>query len=92
MKMKRRIIITLLCFTCVMLVLLGRLAQIQLIATESFTDRNINLLEKSVAQRTQSVIVDDGRGHFIDRNGEELGEERYPALIIFPFLQIKMTC
>ncbi|MEY8348610.1 penicillin-binding protein 2 [Bacillus cereus] len=89
MKMKRRITITLLCFTCIMLLLLGRLAQIQLIATESFTKRHINLIEKSVTQRTQAVIVDDGRGHFVDRNGENLGEERYPVLVIFPFLQIK---
>ncbi|MBY0597151.1 peptidoglycan D,D-transpeptidase FtsI family protein [Bacillus bingmayongensis] len=89
MKMKRRIIITLLCFTCIMLLLLGRLAQIQLIATESFTNRHINLIEKSVAQRTQAVTVDDGRGRFIARNGEDLGEKRYPVLVIFPFLQIK---
>lgn len=72
-----------------MLILLGRLVQIQLIATESFTDKHINLIERSVTQRTQAVVVDDGRGHFIDRNGEELGEERYPALIVFPFLQTK---
>ena len=81
--------ITLLCFTCMMLALLGRLAQIQLIATESFTDKHINLIEKSVAQRTQAVTVDDGRGHFVDRNGTELGEVKYPVLVIFPFLQIK---
>ncbi len=54
MKMKRRIVIILLCFTCIMLLLLGRLAQIQLISTESFTDRQINLIEKSVTQRTQA--------------------------------------
>ncbi|AIK36399.1 MULTISPECIES: peptidoglycan D,D-transpeptidase FtsI family protein [Bacillus] len=89
MKIKRRIIITLLCFTCIMLLLLGRLVQIQLISTESFTDKHINLIEKSVTQRTQAVTVDDGRGRFIDRNGVELGEEKYSVLIIFPFLQIK---
>lgn len=81
--------ITLLCFMCIMFVLLGRLIQIQLIATESFTDKHINLIEKSVIQRTQAITVDDGRGHFVDRNGIELGEESYPVLIIFPFLQIK---
>ncbi|MGI2813506.1 peptidoglycan D,D-transpeptidase FtsI family protein [Bacillus cytotoxicus] len=89
MKMKRRIVIILLCFTCIMLLLLGRLAQIQLISTESFTDRQINLIEKSVTQRTQAFTVDEGRGHFVDRNGERIGEKSYPALIIFPFLQIK---
>lgn len=69
--------------------LLCRLIQIQIIDTESFTDRNINLIEKSVTQRTQSLTVDNGRGHFTDRNGKEIGEEKYPVLIVFPFLQIK---
>jgi cell division protein FtsI/penicillin-binding protein 2 len=73
----------------VIFLLLCRLIQIQIIDTESFTDRNINLIEKSVTQRTQSLTVDNGRGHFTDRNGKEIGEEKYPVLIIFPFLQIK---
>lgn len=89
MKIKQRIIIILLCFICIMFILIGRLVQIQMIETESFTDRHINLIERSVTQRTQAVVVDDGRGRFVDRNGEELGEKRYPVLIIFPFLQIK---
>ncbi|HDR7792097.1 TPA: penicillin-binding protein 2 [Bacillus luti] len=89
MKMKRRITIVLICFMGVMFLLLCRLIQIQVIDTESFTGRNINLIEKSVTQRTQSITVDDGRGHFIDRNDKELGEEKYPVLIVFPFLQIK---
>lgn len=73
----------------VIFLLLCRLIQIQIIDTESFTDRNINLIEKSVTQRTQSLTVDNGRGHFTDRNGKEIGEEKYPVLIVFPFLQIK---
>ena len=89
MKIKRRITIVLICFMSVMFLLLCRLIQIQIIDTESFTDRKINLIEKSVTQRTQSITVDDGRGQFIDRNGKEIGEEKYPVLIIFPFLQIK---
>ncbi|HDR4436292.1 penicillin-binding protein [Bacillus thuringiensis serovar brasilensis] len=89
MKIKRRITIVLICFICVMFILLCRLIQIQIIDTESFTDRKINLIEKSVTQRTQSITLDDGRGHFIDRNGQEIGEKKYPVLIIFPFLQIK---
>ena len=46
MKIKRRITIVLICFMCVMFVLLCRLIQIQIIDTESFTDRKINLIEK----------------------------------------------
>ncbi|PFI50722.1 penicillin-binding protein [Bacillus cereus] len=89
MKIKRRITVVLICFMSVMFLLLCRLIQIQILDTESFTDQNINLIEKSVTQRTQSLTVDNGRGHFTDRNGKEIGEEKYPVLIIFPFLQIK---
>ncbi|MGF2768446.1 peptidoglycan D,D-transpeptidase FtsI family protein [Bacillus cereus] len=89
MKIKRRITIVLICFMGIMFLLLCRLIQIQIIDTESFTDRKINLIEKSVTQRTQSIAVDDGRGQFIDRSGKEIGEEKYPVLIVFPFLQIK---
>ncbi|MEW9577557.1 peptidoglycan D,D-transpeptidase FtsI family protein [Bacillus toyonensis] len=89
MKIRRRITVVLICFICVMFLLLCRLLQIQIIDTESFTDRNINLIERSVTQRTQSLTVDNGRGHFTDRNDKEIGEEKYPVLIIFPFLQIK---
>ena len=46
MKIKRRITIVLICFMSVMFVLLCRLIQIQIIDTESFTDRKINLIEK----------------------------------------------
>ncbi|KAA0762492.1 penicillin-binding protein 2 [Bacillus sp. SH5-2] len=89
MEIKRRITIVLICFICVMFLLLCRLIQIQIIDTESFTDRKINLIEKSVTQRTQSITIDDGRGRFIYQNGKEIDEEKYPVLIIFPFLQIK---
>ncbi|CAM3857436.1 penicillin-binding protein [Bacillus luti] len=89
MKIKRRITIVLICFICVMFLLLCRLIQIQIIDTESFTDRKLNLIEKSVTQRTQSITIDDGRGRFIYQNGKEIDEEKYPVLIIFPFLQIK---
>ena len=52
MKIKRRITIVLICFMSVMFVLLCRLIQIQIIDTESFTDRKINLIEKCYATHT----------------------------------------
>ncbi|WP_257967901.1 peptidoglycan D,D-transpeptidase FtsI family protein [Peribacillus deserti] len=67
--------------------LLGRLVQIQLVSTESFTDHHINLIQSSVNQRTQVLSVDSGRGKFFDRNGEPLGHEEVPALVLFPFLK-----
>ena len=67
--------------------LLARLVQIQLIDTEHFSARNINLLQESVRQRSQEMIIDHGRGKFYDRNGLSLTEETRPSLILFPFLK-----
>ena len=67
-------------------ILFGRLIQIQLLYTENFTKREINLLEASVKQRSQEVILDSGRGNFIDRNGDPFIYEQIPVLILFPFL------
>lgn len=68
------------------IVLMARLAQIQLISTESFSKHGINLLEGSVSQRTQEMVIDNGRGNFLDRSGKPLIYERIPVLILFPFL------
>jgi len=67
--------------------LLGRLAQIQLLETEHFSKRNINLIEASVNQRTQTVILDNGRGKFYDRNNQPLNYKIVPSLVLFPFLK-----
>ncbi|WP_080844802.1 peptidoglycan D,D-transpeptidase FtsI family protein [Cytobacillus gottheilii] len=73
---------------CIVLlsVLLGRLAQIQLLQTENFTENGINLLEASVQQRSQEMILDTGRGNFVDRHGDPLTHTYKPVLILFPFL------
>ncbi|MDF2904306.1 MAG: penicillin-binding protein, partial [Bacillus sp. (in: firmicutes)] len=60
--------------------------QIQLFATESFSKHQVNLLEASVKQRSQEVILDSGRGNFLDRSGQPLIYENKPVLILFPFL------
>lgn len=67
--------------------LLARLAQIQLIETKTFTKRDINLIEASVEQRTQTLILDHGRGKFYDRNGKPINYETIPGLVLFPFLK-----
>ena len=74
-------------FLCVLIILLARLAQIQLIETEHLSSRTINLLEESVRQRSQEMIIDHGRGKFYDRNGFSLTEESRPSLILFPFIK-----
>ena len=68
-------------------VLILRLAQIQLFETESFSKRNINLIQESVNQRTQTVILDHGRGKFYDRDGRLINYETVPTLVLFPFLK-----
>ncbi|MDQ0269547.1 peptidoglycan D,D-transpeptidase FtsI family protein [Cytobacillus purgationiresistens] len=83
---RKRAIIILAIFVSVLIVLMGRLVQLQLTDTEHFTTRNINLLEASVQQRSQEMVIDSGRGSFLDRNGNPLTEEYKPVLILFPFL------
>jgi penicillin-binding protein 4B len=61
--------------------------QLQLFQTESFTKHKINLIEESVEQRTQQLIIDEGRGEFLDRNGDPLSFEEKNVLILFPFLK-----
>lgn len=66
--------------------LLFRLMQIQLFKAETFSKHHINLLEESVRQRTQEMVIDDGRGNFLDRNGKILTYQKKAVLVLFPFL------
>jgi len=81
---KKRTIAMLALIQAALLLLMGRLAQLQLIDTESFA--NHNLIAESVAQRTQELMIDDGRGSFVDRNGRPLTKRYVPSLVLFPFL------
>lgn len=83
---KRAIVWLMICITAISL-LIGRLVQVQLVSTESFTKHNINLLEASVVQRSQQMVIDNGRGGFLDRYGESLVHRKVPVLILFPFLK-----
>ena len=69
------------------LLLVFRLMQIQLFATESFSKHHINLIEESVKQRSQEFVVDNGRGLFLDRNGNRLNGKKVYVLVLFPFLK-----
>lgn len=68
-----------------LLLLLVRLMHIQLIETETFSKHNVNLLEESVKQRTQELVIDNGRGNFLDRNGAMLSIKRWQFSSFFPF-------
>ena len=61
--------------------------EIQLFETETFSKHNVNLLEESVKQRTQELVIDNGRGNFLDRNGEMLTHKKVSVLVLFPFLK-----
>ena len=87
---KRRMMIMAIILMIFIMILVVRLVQIQLVATESFSKHHINLIEASVKQRSQVLKIDDGRGKFYDRNGKPLAHEEIPTLVLFPFLK-KMT-
>ncbi|QAV27323.1 penicillin-binding protein 2 [Anoxybacillus flavithermus] len=82
---KKRMVIILIMIQLAIFGLIGRLVQLQLVSTESF--HGINLIEASVAQRTEQLVIDDGRGVFVDRNGQPLTYEYVPTLVLFPFLK-----
>ncbi|MBT2574305.1 penicillin-binding protein 2 [Bacillus sp. ISL-51] len=86
MIVSKRLKTAVICFLLVFFFLLARLAEIQLFFTESFSKSNINLLQESVQQRTEEVLISDGRGPFLDRNGTELTGKKQPAVVLFPFL------
>ncbi|MGD6818194.1 peptidoglycan D,D-transpeptidase FtsI family protein [Metabacillus sp. 113a] len=86
-KIKKRVRTVCIVITAGIAVLAWRLAELQLFRTESFGSHHINLIEESVAQRTQSVLIDDGRGTLIDRNGELLSAGVKPSLVLFPFIK-----
>lgn len=69
------------------ILLSARLMQLQLFQTESFSKHKINLIEESVAQRTQQLVIDEGRGQFLDRNGKPLTFQEKNVLVLFPFLK-----
>ncbi|MGZ4161741.1 MAG: penicillin-binding protein 2, partial [Neobacillus sp.] len=76
-------------FICIVsfLLLLVRSMQIQLFDTETFSKHHVNLLEESVKQRTQELVIDNGRGNFLDRNGTMLTHKKVNVLVLFPFLK-----
>lgn len=59
MRKKRRIQWTGAIIFMLLLGLLMRLAEIQLFFTESFSKLDINLIQESVKQRTEEVVISD---------------------------------
>lgn len=74
-------------FSLVFLILIGRLAYIQLLGTESYSKHQINLVKKSVQQRQQQFVLHSGRGEITDRFGITLTGKTTYVLALFPLLQ-----
>ena len=83
---RKRAIMMICVFMVCFALLLGRLMELQLFATEHFSKHGINLLKESVTQRSQEIVIDSGRGSFLDRNGDSLIFQNLPVLVLFPFL------
>ncbi|MFS0780823.1 peptidoglycan D,D-transpeptidase FtsI family protein [Bacillus sp. 1P06AnD] len=86
MLRNRRVIAAASLFLILLVCLVLRLIQIQLISPESFSRHHVNLIAESVNQRMQSITLDDGRGKLYDRAGTPIDHQPVPALILFPFL------
>ncbi|NRD75928.1 penicillin-binding protein 2 [Bacillus sp. BRMEA1] len=86
MLRKRIIVFLVICVTSFTLLII-RLCQIQLVKTEAFSKHNINLMDESVKQRTEELEIDNGRGNFLDRNGNMLTYSKMNVLVLFPFLK-----
>lgn len=84
---RKRTIISLVFILFGLSFLMGRLMQIQLFSTENFTKHHINLIEESVKQRSQELVIDHGRGEFLYQNGESITNKHIPVLVLFPFLK-----
>ncbi|MFC0212521.1 peptidoglycan D,D-transpeptidase FtsI family protein [Paenibacillus chartarius] len=81
---RRRVYIILLLFTLGVAAIAGRLFWIQVAAASRFTERNIDLVKNSVLQRQRGLILDSGRGRFVDRSGQALTGEVRRGLLVFP--------
>lgn len=67
--------------------LLYRLADIQLLSPKDFGPEGVNLLSESVQQRTQHIPLHNGRGEFVDRNHESITHPKINDIVFFPFVK-----
>ncbi|MGM9987663.1 MAG: peptidoglycan D,D-transpeptidase FtsI family protein [Bacillaceae bacterium] len=87
MKIQKRIVIFSI-FLCIgVSVIIGRLAQIQLIESTHFGSANVNLIKESMNQRRNGIPLSDGRGSIVDRNGVPLVNGAKKALVLLPYLK-----
>ncbi|MCJ8011664.1 penicillin-binding protein 2 [Paenibacillus sp. KQZ6P-2] len=82
---KKRIFYGLVLLTGILVVLIIRLAYIQMVfRTAKLPDSMYTLQEMSVLQRERGVVLDSGRGNIYDRKGVPITGETVSAAILFP--------
>lgn len=82
---KKRIWVSLIMLTIIIVVLIIRLGFIQLfMRTSRLHESTYTLQEMSVLQRERGVVLDSGRGRFYDRNGISLTGKTIPTAVLFP--------
>ncbi|MFE5323299.1 peptidoglycan D,D-transpeptidase FtsI family protein [Paenibacillus sp. NPDC056579] len=62
----------------------ARLFWIQVAASGDWTEHGVDLVQNSVIQRAQGIVLDSGRGDFYDRDGIPLTGKEQTVLVVFP--------
>ncbi|WP_226036983.1 peptidoglycan D,D-transpeptidase FtsI family protein [Aquibacillus saliphilus] len=83
---KSRVYICALTITLFICFVIYKLADIQLLSTESYGPEQVNLLEESVKQRSSEISLSNGRGVFLDRANKRLNNESKKDIVLFPFV------
>lgn len=78
-------------FSILFMTLLGRLAYIQLVGTESYSKHRVNLIKKAVQQRQQQFVLHSGRGEIMDRHDQAFTGKTIYALVLFPLIQSSLA-
>ncbi|WP_156111429.1 penicillin-binding transpeptidase domain-containing protein [Pontibacillus halophilus] len=65
---------------------MAQLSNLQLFSTEHYGPDHVNLLEESVAQRTQQLEIHDGRGAIVDRDLVPLNRKDVEDIMLAPYL------
>src|SRR5690349_3227485 len=85
--MHRRIKAILIIISLLFSLIVYRCLDISVLHQKNFGPQKVNLIERSVAQRTFQFRIDNGRGKILDRNGKLLSAAYTPKVILFPFLK-----
>jgi len=85
--MHKRLKAVLALFSLLFGIILLRCLDIGVLHQKNFGSSHVNLIERSVAQRTFQFRIDNGRGKILDHNGKLLSAAYTPKVILFPFLK-----